>query len=285
MTSSLDWKEAKALSKQCLEPILWHLDLGLFDRLAHPISHEMQLKSLVLSVRYFVDFVPENSRDVCLYAGDLDFSLKYPWDEDQKKNFLHWCVENGSEPENPLMKKLYCRDAATEYLTILANELPDTITPYLLLDAGSIKDPFECLCLLDPERTERFHRAVKNSSVMTRDLIWGDELSQPPASSVGIFLPHSFDYQECDADSYREAIKALNDSKVPYRLIAEDHLIRDWDGLDILAIDSNSVSMLGMRKVNGFRAAGGRIVELDQIEETLSESVDPLTQTAIQTCR
>jgi len=202
--------------------------------------------------------------------------LSYPWDEDQERNYLHWCEENGCQNKNPLMKKLYCRDAATEYLTLLANYLPDSITPYLLLDASSLEDPFECVCLLDPERTERFQRAVKNSSVMTRDFFWGEDLLQPQNSSIGIFLPHSIHYQECDVNRYRNAIRELNESKIPYRLIAEDHLIRDWDGLDLLLIDTNAVSMLGMRKINGFRAAGGEVVDLNQSKESLAEYVRSL---------
>jgi len=150
--------------------VLWELDLGLFDRLIHPISNEMQLRSLGLSIEHFVNFYPEDSLGVCLYSGDLDFSLTYPWDVDQEANFHHWCDENRCGPNDPFMKKLYCRDAATEYLNLLANFLPDSITPYLLLDASSIQDPYDCARLIDPERTERFQRAIKGANVMTRDL-------------------------------------------------------------------------------------------------------------------
>ena len=62
---------------------------------------------------------------------------------------------------------------------------------------------------------------------------------------------------------YREALQALNEKGTSYRLIAEDHLIRDWDGLDYLIIDPDSVSKFGMRKIMGFQAAGGTVLEME----------------------
>jgi len=261
LKSDLNWSV-----EQADEPILWELDLGLFDRLVHPISNEMQLRSFGLSIEHFVNFEVDKSLGVCLYCGDLDFSLGYPWDEDQEHNFLHWCQENGCDASEPFMKKLYCRDAATEYLNLLANYLPDSITPHLLLDASSIQDPFDCARLLDPERTERFQRAIRGSKVMTRDLVWGEELAPPASANTGVFLPQSVNYQECSASRYRKVLQVLNEKGVSYRLIAEDHLIRDWDGLDVLIIDPGSVSRFGMRKIMGFQAAGGAVVESDQIQ-------------------
>jgi len=265
LKSTLDWSEQKKLVDQ--ETILWELDLGLFDRLLHPISNEMQLRSLGLSIEHFsASFWPEvseQSRGVCLYQGPLDFSLAYPWDEEQEENFLHWCQENSCDSKDPFMKKLYCRDAATEYLNLLVNFLPESITPYLLLDASSVADPFECARLLDPEKTERFQRAIKGSCVMTRDLVWDDELIPAQPVNTGLFLPHSSTYRECLASNYQKGFCELAQKEIPYRLIAEDHLIKDWDGLDYLIVDPGSVSTFGKRKIMGFCAAGGTVVTLD----------------------
>ena len=45
----------------------------------------------------------------------------------------------------------------------------------------------------------------------------------------------------------------------PYRLIAEMYLTEEWDDLDDLIIFSPLLSKQGLRKVQGFVAAGGRV--------------------------
>lgn len=258
------------------DQVMWTLDLGLFDRLPFPLSHESQLKSLMLSLNHFADavwpFVCQNSRGVCLYSGSLDVSGQM-WNDDHEQGFLRWCREVHCRSEDPFMRKIYARDLAADYLNLLVGSLPDDIPAFLLFDAGDTPDPFHAMCLLDPERTERFHRAVKNSAVQTRDLIWDDALSEPPAASVGVYLPHSETYEECSQEAFRHALIGLEQMQLSYRIIAEDHLIRDWDGLDVLLVDPGSVSPFGKRKIMGFSAAGGTIVTLNSSDLAVPELV------------
>lgn len=285
--SDLNWSAQKSLGLDLTRQgrkILWDIDLGLFGRLPHPLSDERQFKSLGLALEHFYQFLwkefSETTVGLCLYRGPLDLSSQFPWNGDQENNFLLWCNENHVEPKAPLSKKLYCRDIGAEYLNLLANFVPEPVQPFLFLDASGITQPFSCLCLLDPERTSRFSKAVKGSLIPTRDLVWkGPEITEPKSVNTGLYWPHSRNYRECCEQNYIQALERLQ-NRIPYRLIAEDHLITEWDGLDFLLVDPHSISPMGRRKILGFCAAGGTVVVMDDSgigfpnEITLREFID-----------
>ncbi|NGX57845.1 MAG: hypothetical protein K940chlam3_00742 [Chlamydiae bacterium] len=271
LQSDLDWAKAQSMAQEISEKgfkIFWDLELGLFNRLLHPISDEMQLKTLGLAIEHFYKSIwsefSENTVGLCLYRGSLDLSSQYPWSDEQQENFLLWCQESNIDSTDPFSKKLYCRDAGTEYLNLLANFVPEAIIPFILLDARNVQDPFKCLRLLDPERTDRFSRALKGSVVSTRDYLWNEiGIMESISVNTGLYLPHSKNYRECNHKNYENTFCALDQHKIPYRLIAEDHLITDWDGLDYLLVDPQSISRMGQRKILGFCAAGGTVVSMD----------------------
>lgn len=123
--STLDWslerKEALKLIASG-KKVLWHLDLGLFDRLKMPLSNPSQFKTLGLAVDYFRDTIWKEfhafSSGVCLYQG----------------------IPIASE--------------SAEYLKMLAERIPDDIPIYLEYTSLP-EDPLERALVTNPERFGR----------------------------------------------------------------------------------------------------------------------------------
>jgi hypothetical protein len=72
--SDLDWR-VQLKAAESLDHIIWHLDLGFFDRLRKPIDDEGQYRSLRLALDHFVQKVwphfDEKTRAVMVYKGIL----------------------------------------------------------------------------------------------------------------------------------------------------------------------------------------------------------------------
>lgn len=105
--------------------ILWHLDLGLFDRLKMPLSNSSQFLTLGLAVDHFRDTIWKEFRSfsegVCLYKGPADLAK-----------------------------------ASGEYLRLLAERIPDEIPMYLEFD-NLPEDVLERALLTNPERFGRIN--------------------------------------------------------------------------------------------------------------------------------
>jgi hypothetical protein len=55
------------------------------------------------------------------------------------------------------------------------------------------------------------------------------------------------------------ALAHLQQSGKPYRVVAEEYLTAEWDGLDELLVIASSMNPLLQRKLQGFSAAGGTV--------------------------
>ncbi len=300
----LDWKKAREQALQAVEKgylLLWDMDLGLFDRLAHPLSNQTQFLSLTLSLEHFRDSLwkefKQQTIGLSLYRGQADFSRRFPWDHGQEQNLKEWLLDCGKEDlaalslyvleqqaESQQLVRLFCRDVAIEYLSLLASRLPDDLLAYLYLDASSLAHaPLHQLQLLNPERFNRLHLALKGQTLPFQAWGWHQPtmhgysgalpfvLPHVPEITIGICVPsmscyHSQHYQGLD-----QAIRHLQERQLPFKLIAETHLTAQWDGLDYILYAPAGLSVQGKRKLQGFCAAGGTVVSTQHLLELPSE--------------
>lgn len=288
--ADLNWKKGREEAQFAVDQgyaILWDIQLG-FGNLTQPLSNQAQYLALALSLEHFRDtlwmeFRP-SSLGLSLFRGAADFSHSLPWNFDQDQNFTAWFQENcnpdGKEPvplrhelKGQQLISLFCRDAAVEYLSLLANRLPDTLPVYLFLDAayfeGSLTNEIQ---YLNPERFERFHLALKNTHLPFGTLGWGRptplgvsalsfaELPEKKPVSIGVCIPPA---SVASLDAYQgleDILRALQKKSIPFKLVAESKLTAQWDGLDYLIYCPAGLSKEGKRKLQGFCAAGGTVV-------------------------
>lgn len=293
MQSDLDWKEAKEHALQAVNKgyaVMWNMQMGLFDELLHPLTHQAQCLSLTLALEHFRDSLWKEFKSqtlgITLFRGSADFSHGFRWDEHQEHNLRHWLQDiqvshlagldlaHMKEHEEAIaFIRLYCRDVAIEYLALLATRLPDSLPAYLFLDTHSLPPSLLTeMQLLNPERFDRLHLALQGHQLPFHALGWkmptpqgysGDALCDLPIQkevSVGVCIPPMHFYHVQHYNGLEEGISALHQKSIPFKLIAESHLTAQWDGLDYLLFSPNGLTSQGKRKLQGFCAAGGTAV-------------------------
>lgn len=296
--ADLDWKKERELARQAVEKgyaILWDMQLGLIEGLAKPLANQAQFLSLTLSLEHFRDTLwkefKTETRGISIFRGSADFSHDFPWDHQQEHNLKAWLQETEgshlvslpvdqlqSHVEGQHRVRLFCRDVAVEYFALLATRLPDSLAAYLYLDASSFAGSLASeIQLLNPERFDRLNLALKGHHLPFDVLGWGSPTAQgysgtcfcelPPMASVsiGVCIPpltcidlHC--YQELE-----EGLKVLQKQALPFKLIAENQLTSQWDGLDYLLYNPAGLSAQGKRKLQGFCAAGGTVVSTGKL--------------------
>lgn len=222
--SSLQWN---------IEPpetsVLWKLDLGLFDRLRFPLSHEGQFQALRLSLDHFVDTVfahyREKTQGVCLWEG----------------TFLFDGIDLDPLPGFPEVEgKILARSmAAFNYLHLLTAHLPDDLRVFVkLTGANEISAPLKAL-ILGSDSLERVELIADGNARLER----------------GVLVP------PCERIEFERFSRFIDSIPEPYRPIAEGRLTLEWEGLDELWVDESMLSGEGRRAVAGFVAAGGVLCE------------------------
>lgn len=291
--ADLDWKKARQQARKAVEQgyaLMWDIQLGLFQQLAHPLINQTQFLSLTLSLEHFRDSLWQEFKShtigLSLFRGSADFSQGFLWDSHQEHNLKEWLQESGKTTLSALdlnqiiqsadgqeLVRIFCRDVAIEYCTLLASRLPDTLPLYLYLDATAFSSsPLSQLQLLNPERFERFHLALQGQTLPFRAWGWrvptgygysGDHLQPlPPLQmpTIGVCVPPMSLYSSQHYRGLEEGICALQTRRLPFKLIAEHQLTSQWDGLDFLFYTPSGLSVQGKRKLQGFCAAGGTAV-------------------------
>lgn len=293
LQADLNWKKARQQALIAVEKgyaLMWDMQLGLFTELIQPLTHQAQFLSLTLSLEHFLDSLWKEFKShtigISLFRGSADFSQYFPWDEHQKQNLKGWLQEIGGFDEKAcdlsLLKqnlegqqliRLFCRDVAIEYLALLVTRIPDALSAYLYLDATSVASSHvSTLQLLNPERFDRLHLAIKGQKLPLEVLGWGVSMSRGysghssvelyslPPIFTGVCIPPMNFYQARHYEGLEEGLQLLQKHSIPFKLISENHLTSQWDGLDYLLYSPNGLSMQGKRKLQGFCAAGGTVV-------------------------
>jgi hypothetical protein len=299
--ADLNWEKERALAQRLLSEgyaLFWDIDLGLFNRLTMPLDNQAQFLSLTLTLEHFRDTLWQEFRlktlGVSIFRGSLDFSDGFTWDAQQISNLKHW-IKNifqeeiqfeketslflnsfdqldletlSKSPQGLQLRRLFCRDAAVEYLALLATRLPDALPCYLFLDASSMANPLWEAQLLNPEKFDHLNLALKGNSLPWNVWRWGEsqiEQEERTLPHVGICFPPTEMYRLEHYTGLEKALESLISNGLPFRVIAENHLITCWQGLDYLIFIPEGLSSQGKRKLQGFCAAGGTVVSTSKM--------------------
>lgn len=247
MDSDLDWEEGKLLAQKAQKHnkmIVWDIDLGLFDRLQFPFSNQPQFSSLALALNHFKEYLWEEFRSMTLglslYRGSSD-----PFSKDKE---------------------------AIDYLEILADQLPGDLPLLLFLDVSDSSEEQQ-LEQLNPGRWQRFHLFTKGSLLPFNHFGWETATSKGysgtkekeilPSSEeplYGICLPNQGPFA-----SLLKGIAFLRRSNLLFKIISEQFLTAEWNGLDYLFYSGLNASFEEKRKLLGFAAAGGILVSTDEL--------------------
>jgi hypothetical protein len=286
MSSKLDWNTAiKHAEKAKAEGrmILWQIDLGLFSELQFPLSDQTQFLSLCLALEHFRDQIwphfQDHTEGLCLYKGSPDFTHLIPWEKVLENNLISWIKEIYQTEESfnadtgyqiksfqSLNKEvllsqdkgrdllaLFARDTAAEYIGLLTTRVPDGLQAILEFETKQIENPVLGLQLMAQDRYPR---------IAIRDLDGSFLQTAKEDVKLGVCWPQMEKKRFSHYQGFHQALLKLKEKQVSYRLIPEVYLTSEWDGLDELIVCPEGLSPQGIRKLQGFCAAGGTILSL-----------------------
>ena len=204
-----------------ISEIFWHFDLGL-DKISP--DDALAFQSLCAALRHFTSAIyprfEKKTVGASLYRGPLE--CLYPVD----------------------------------YFQMLANELPEEIPLYLFFDAAQLMPRSKAFRLLSKERFEHFEICAKNLLSPCWALDWQ---RNPSKEKVGLLFPEE---EACSEDALckiEELMASLDEAGIAWRAVSEAFLTEQWEGLDVIAIQRDTLSPRGKRKLMGFCAAGGLV--------------------------
>ncbi len=264
--SSLNWQqkeeEARGLVQQGYS-LFWEIHLGPFKDFSP--NDEMIFASHTLAIHHFMETLwgpfQEKSEGVSLYKGSLDFSQDFHWTVEELQEYQPF-TKSQSRP-------LFCRDCLLEYLKRLASCFSYEVPLYLLLDASEITEETTYFQLINPEAFPPFNLIIKGKYAEkypfafphlgwdhgNNPLGYYGEIPYPSGPSQKIRQALLLPQKREGWDFFPYLLKELEGKA--FKVIPESLLTYQWEGIDELFVIAAGVTVLGMRKIAGFRAAGG----------------------------
>jgi hypothetical protein len=255
---SLDWSEELCKARTLVEQgdrIVWKCNLGL-EGPFYPLDDEMRFQSASLAMTRFSEIVwpefKEHTEFVCLYRGSADFHSYFSWSDKQLTDFARF-----ADPDTLQAKRLFTAESFAIYFRMLSHRLPDEAKVLLLFDLAPLKSPVTALQVISKERFEHFSIGVRGLDMPIEGLWWdGTELEcRKIEVTAGVVFPESACEASCEALGKLFTIPGV-------KIIFESFLSEEWEGLDQLYVIENSLSVQGLRKLSGFRAAGGEVITI-----------------------
>lgn len=259
LSDSLDWTKALEQAEHQNDSIIWQFDLGL-ESPYFPLDEEMTFQAIAAALSQFSKEVwphfAEKTKGAILYAGSGDFNRAFFWTEKQKENYSIW-VSDAPVRSDGIQKKLFCADAFAYYFQMLSHRLPDEMPLYLLFDAKECGSLGEKHLLFSGDRFDHFELGLKNVPHFS-GLNWEHDQIKPASREAqeAVCFPEESQCSESLLAATESLMLSLNR---PFRVISENFLTEQWDGIDVLYVIKEALSSQGIRKLKGFEAAGGRI--------------------------
>jgi hypothetical protein len=280
LNDDLDWMQEKEQALDLAASgkyLLWELDLGL-SSFKFSSENSAAFFSFSLALEEFTaKFWPEFQKQtfgIVLYRGSPPSEKNFSH-TDWESSFLDWSRELGL---NSPSYELYCVQMLSEYLHRLVSFLPDSVLPIALIDVISIDSPGKITQFFSKNRFEHVELALKGAKCPFSGICWNDGhhgqgylgsamqcKTLSCTSTVGLYLPQDKFLDAFLIDELDRIILKLNDNQTTFRIIPEERLTEQWDGIDQLFVPPTAISGQGRRKLLGFVAAGGSISTFDGI--------------------
>lgn len=280
--------DAKPATKH---PILWELDLGLFNTLKAPLSDKSQFDRLEARLRQFCETMIQEweaeTLGIHLFQGTLEDILSFPWDEVQHQNYTSWLLQIKGKHclTDADLRKHYACTVLNDFLGLLTSGIPEQTEWFVSLDVSELSDLNQFYLLSNPARFEHLHIFWKcPSHLFLSDLVWSTgtplrgfkadlslEITPPERFSSAWCLPLAWNLDEQSIEYCKSIQWILDQNEILARPIAEEKISLEWQGLDTIFVDGTLISDKGRRQLAGFCAAGGQVVSVGKPLELTNE--------------
>jgi hypothetical protein len=307
LKDDLDWSKEKEMAKELSlagKYLFWELDLGLSSFQFSPEdTASFYAFSLVIEefCKQLWPIFENRTFGVSIYRGFFDPMRSFPiarWEA----GFCQWALERGLKQQTIPQSdralyyyELYCAQALSEYLHRLVSFLPDAAMPFALIDISAIASAAWASQFFSKARFEHLNLVIRGAKAPFSGICWEEgheaqgwlgsssnshNLIGPgiTAPAIGVLLPEDDKIDALLIQRLDSLLFDLMKKGVAFRVVSEEKLTEQWDGLDKLIVFSSALSTQGKRKLLGFLAAGGEVATIgDRIglpeEELLSQDV------------
>ncbi len=179
----------------------------------------------------------------------------------------------------------FCQSSAIDYLKLIAEELHDDAEPFAAIDISTVQTLSEQAYWQETTLATPLRFVLCGSKLpLNHQLAWNSGISPlgyivnktefldnnapkvefiPTTAALAVYMPSSFESKNEIKSTLNWLFDELNKKGLHYRLISEDRLTVEWDGLDHLIVISKAISPISKRMLKGFCAAGGTVVYAD----------------------
>lgn len=251
LDSSLKWQNGEKEAENLREKgfgIVWDIKVNLFS---FPLSDEAFFKTVEFTLDHFKNILfprfEKETKGVILYQGSPDFPI----------------IDPISREKSPFQKKVLRHKLGIDYIKSLAASLPDILPLFLLFDEEPLFISETCF--------EPFCIATKNPYFSNVLPTWGWNRFSP----FGYFSETVFPQKKGEEFSRAVVLPPLNTideplldklenflQKNPSKIIPEAVLTENWQGIDTIFVFPKHLTHQGKRKVAGFEAASGKVLEV-----------------------
>jgi len=251
--------------------ILWELELPFSQKplfiqdSSYFFSLGLWLKDL--SQKLYTP-LSEHTLGVILFKGTADFASYFLWTEQQEILFQERLAEQPSLSPK-LSKFFFSADVLAEYFQRLCSFLPDSLLAFCLVDTSSLSLA-ETAYFAIKERFGHLLLGVTPTPLLIGHIKWeGSEnqyslkptFTESLVAPLGLCLPPLETITDEHISKVSDTLSELNQNNKPVRILTETYLHESWDELDELIIFPDLISTQGKRKVQGFVAAGGSVID------------------------
>lgn len=267
-SSSLKWDKALESAEDLIQRGI-HVLFDFDVKLAKPFSHSGQFQTYALALTHFRETVwpkfKKQSAGVILCRSSLAFDKYFLWGQQEMNTLAERALPSDLQP-------LFYRDIMVEYFTLLASNLPDDCPVVLLFDCQEIKEPWLFSLLTSQDSFARFRLGLASAPFATNAICWKDSSAtgdyigrahnptEPTATTVGVLLPISGQLEKVQPSRIKKTIDSLLAQHIPFKIISEEFLTMEWEGLDTIILCHDKPSLPLQRALDGFIAASGNVI-------------------------
>jgi len=157
------------------------------------------------------------------------------------------------------------------------------VLSFALINATFIASSGKIAQLFSKERFDHIQLALKGVTCPFSGICWDEGQNaqgylgnvlpvkkQMATPTLGLYLPKDKFLDVALIQEIDTLILKLNKNQLPFRIIPEEKLTEQWDGIDKLIVPGQAISEQGKRKLLGFIAAGGSIESFEGKEICLA---------------
>lgn len=299
----LDWSQPMESARRLTalgKWVVWEFDFGLGKR-AVDLHDETTFYSYTIAIEEFLTHLwkefSSETLGVILYRGSSCFNdwivnlkEKFPEEKDairKREDLMHAPDEKGTEI--PFCLELDSVELFSQYLHRLISFFPDSLPAFVLIDM-SISSHAKNALLFSRRRFPHIHIAVRGSNLPISGMRW--ETGGPFTGWIGtegpinpllmldkiphqaVCLPYDQYWDTQFLSCLDSLLSHLIVSATPFRLICEEKLTEEWNGVDQLILFPDTLTSHGKRMVQGFCAAGGEVIDAATLLSALCKEVE-----------